>query len=407
MTAYLPRTLEKVFAKTNRHFKALMLVGMPGVGKTTMLKHLAESDRTFVTLDDLLECLDARLRPNDFLHRHGLPICIDKIQRAPDLLTQLKAEMDAQDKNGTTWLTALQSIRTMKHVGDSLAGRIAEFELMPLSIYEFAGLGLKQLPYVPKSSVTGILPKVTRQETIRRMWLGAWPQVLQMTETTMWRMFYRRLVQEFLEIDIGRDLGIEKLDEFLVFLRQLALRSGQELRVGSLAQAVGVSEPTIKNWLSIARACGVIYYLKPFSVNIGKQLVKSPKIYLTDTGLMCYLCGLMDPKYLENYPNVGAVFETFAVNELLKSWVHNGREPEFYFVRDSKTQQEVDLLIRSNNVYHPVEIKLTDRPETGMLKNFSMVESLGIKIGQGALICTMEKSRWLTDKVLAHSIWEI
>lgn len=206
MTAYLPRTLEKVFTKTNQHFKALMLVGLPGVGKTTMLKHLTESDRTFVTLDDLLEHLDARQRPNDFLQRHGLPICVDKIQRAPELLTQLKAEMDAQNKNGAAWLTASQSIRTMKHVGDSLAGRIAEFELMPLSIYELAGLGLKQQPYVPKASAAGILPKATRQETIRRMWLGAWPQVLQMTETTMWQMFYRRLVQEFLECDIGRDL---------------------------------------------------------------------------------------------------------------------------------------------------------------------------------------------------------
>lgn len=407
MTTYLPRTLETVFLKANAQFKVLLISGMRQVGKTTLLSQLRSTNREFVSLDDLDELNEARQQPQLFFKNHAIPLYLDEVQRAPELFLPMKATVDAQDQSGVIWMTGSQRFRLMKNASESLAGRLVEFELMPLSIYEAAGLGLKQRPYVPSEQPVSLLEQQDKTATVKRMWQGLWPGAQRCEDADSWFLFYRSIVQTYLERDIRAELNIEKLAAFQLFLRSLALRSGQELRIGALAQQCGISEPTVKRWLSVVESSGVVYLLKPYHANLNKQLVKSPKVYFTDVGLLCYLCGLHTPDALERHPDIGAVFETFVVSEIVKSWVHNGKEAPLFFLRDSKTKEEIDLLIHAEGRYHPVEIKWSEHPSAAMTKNFRMLENTALPIGQGAVICMSAKPRWLSESVLAHSIWSI
>ncbi len=404
---YLPRTLEKVFSEANGLFKVLMVSGMRQVGKSTLLSHISTKGREVVSLDDMQERDDAKNSPAVFFKNHKLPLYIDEIQRVPELFLQLKAVVDAQPDTGIAWLTGSQRFALMKGVGDSLAGRIIDFELMPFSIYEREGKGLLQEPYIPSDALKTNLPIRNRNETLRILWQGAWPQATRSESPKAWALFYRALVQNYLERDIRTDLNIDKIAAFHRFIAALALRTGQELRIGRLAQTAGVNAATIKRWLSIAEASGIIYLLPPFFTNANRQLVKSPKVYFTDTGLACWLCNLHHPENVLSYKDAGALFETFVITELLKSWRHNGLQAQFYFYRDSKSQAEIDLLIQHQGVYHPVEIKLTDAPEKNMVRNFEVLDTLPIETGTGSLICCNDKNRWLTEKVITHSLWQI
>ncbi len=277
---------------------------------------------------------------------------------------------------------------------------------MPLSLYERVGKGLEQQPYVPSPEPSRILAPVTREALWRMIWQGAWPRVIDMTLRQR-GFFYNGLVQTYLERDVRVEAGVEKLAEYRHFLRELALRTGQELRIGDVAKSVGVSDKTVKGWLSLAENSGLIFLLRPYYANIGKQLVKSPKVYFTDTGLAAYLIGFSSPEKMAEYVAAGAFFETFVIMEILKGWVHNGLRPEFFFYRDSKSQQEIDLLIRADGRLHPVEIKLSSHPTKEAVKNFSVMASLPEEIGHGAVICTAEAPYGLADGVTAHPVWQI
>lgn len=404
---YLPRTLEKVFKEANDQFKVLMVSGMRQVGKSTLLANISQDGRETITLDDMMEREDARNSPAVFFKNHPLPLYIDEIQRVPELFLQLKAVVDAQSDAGAVWLTGSQRFSLMKGAGDSLPGRIIDFELMPFSIYEREGKGLFQEPFLPSDNPKQHLPVRNRAETLEILWRGAWPQAVNSHTPTAWTLFYRSIVQNYLERDIRSEMNIDKISAFHRFIAALALRTGQELRIGILAQMAGVSEATIKRWLSIAEASGIIYLLPPFFTNVNKQLVKKPKVYFTDTGLACWLCNLHSPEEVAAYKDIGALFETFVVTEILKSWRHNGLQPQLFFYRDSKTLAEIDLLIQHKGVYHPVEIKLSDMPDKSMVRHFRELDKLPIEVGQGSLICCAEKSRWMTENTLAHSIWQI
>lgn len=214
------------------------------------------------------------------------------------------------------------------------------------------------------------------------------------------------MLHTYIENDIHRTLGVEKLEEYETFLRLLALRTGQELRIETLAREVGVSEITATRWLSVAEASGIVYFLRPFHENISKILVKSPKIYFVDTGLACYLSGLTSVEQLKTYYNRGALFETFVIVELLKSWVHNGKKPDFFFYRDSKGA-EIDLLIRSGLTYHPIEIKASEHPTLSMVKSFDVLTKENVNHGAGSLITLAGPNEVLSKNVTTHCVWDI
>ena len=404
---YLHRTIEPVIKEVSDIFKVVLLTGSRQCGKSTCLTFLSkETHREMLTLDEETLLTEARESAGQFFLHHKFPLFIDEIQRAPNLFLQIKAKVDASDAYGQVWASGSQKFSLMKGVADSLAGRLLPLNLMPLSIYERVGEGLKQKPYIPSVTPSKILKPFSKDALWEVIWQGAWPRVISMTPRQR-RFFYEGLVKTYLERDIQREAQVEKLAEYRKFLRELALRTGQELKIGDLAKTVGINDRTVKNWLSIAENSGLIYLLKPYHTNISKQLVKSPKVYFTDTGLAAYLIGFSSPQAMAEYTRSGAFFETFVVTEILKSWVHNGLQPEFFFYRDSKTQKEIDLLIRSDGKLHPVEIKLTNNPKKDAVKNFSELADFPEEVGHGAVICTAVEPFGLTEGVTAHAIWEI
>ena len=239
------------------------------------------------------------------------------------------------------------------------------------------------------------------------IWQGGWPGALELGPEERNR-YFNAFITTFLEKDVAGIWNVGKLSAYQRFMQGLALRTGQELRIGQLARIAGVDESTAKRWLSIAEASGLVYLLRPLSGNAGKMLTKSPKVYMTDVGLAAFLCRRTTPAELKADMNSGAFFETFVITEILKSWVHNGRVPDFYFYRDPKRQKAIGLIIHHEGCWHPVEIKSSQTPHLEMAKNFAVLDKMGLKRGLGAIICNMaEKKRFLSDDVIAHSIFEI
>ena len=403
---YLPRTIEPIITRASSLFKVVLLTGLRQVGKSTCLIKLANGQRTVVSLDNSTVIDDAINSTAEFFQHYQMPILIDEIQRVPKLFQQIKDEIDKRKNGGLVWATGSQRFELMKGVTESLAGRMIAFELLPLSIYEREGKGLEQKPYFPSVTGNNVLPVKNFEETWQIIWQGAWPRVIDL-DSEMRAWFFDGLMQSYLERDIRTEAGIAKYIEFNRFLRAIASRTGQELRIGTLANEVGVSQNTIKSWLSVAVASGIVYLLPPYYANINKQLTKSPKIYFTDTGLAAYLCGIKSAEALMQYKDAGAFFETFVVMEIVKSWLHNGKRPDIFFYRDSKTGAEVDLLIRDNNVIYPVEVKSSMAPTKQAIKHFDALKSLPETIGRGAVICMTPNSYGVAENVSAHSIWAI
>lgn len=271
------------------------------------IHHLSEADRNYVSLDNFDDLDLAEQSPGAFFLQHPLPLFIDEIQRVPKLFRQVKFEVDKTNKNGLVWLSGSQRFSLMQGVGDSLAGRVFELHLMPLSIYERQGKGKLQQPYLPSATLSGHLTERSTEKLWKLIWQGAWPALID-KNTKEREQYFEAFVSTFLERDIKTLGNVDKLREFRKFLLALALRTGQELRLNKLAEIAGVTELTVRRWLSIAQASGLIYLLPPFSVNASKTLTKSPKVYFTDTGLAAYLCKFSTPEEMRKDTNAGAFF---------------------------------------------------------------------------------------------------
>ncbi len=403
--SYKHRTIEPVIQKASKSFRVVMVSGMRQVGKSTLLLHLG-ADRTNVTLDDVRPLEIANTMRNVFFKQYSTPILIDEIQRSPDLCLEIKSIVDRDPTPGLVWLTGSQRFAVMKNVSESLAGRMADFELLPFSLYERQNKAFEQKIYVPPSELKrGTLNPLEVSEIWKCIWQGSWPQLIDMDEQER-HWFYNGILQTYIERDVRQTSGVEKLDEFQRFLRILASRTGQEFMVGKIAAEAGVAVQTAKEWLSVAESSGVIFLLPPFYENIGKTLIKKPKIYFTDTGLASWLCDFTTPEELRASYISGSFFENFVISELRKSWIHNGKRPSFYFYRDTRFN-EIDLLIKVSNTYHPVEIKCTANPQSSMVKAFDCIKGPNIKRGNGALICFAKEMAYLREDVIAHGIMDI
>lgn len=331
---------------------------------------------------------------------------IDEVQRTPNFFISIKEEVDKSNDKGQVWLTSSQKFSLLRGVAESLSGRMVDFELLPLSLYERQFLAHEQIPFVPSDTPKNrVLHTQSDKELWQIIWSGSWPALVDMGEQER-NWFFEGLLQSYLERDIHLFSGVQKLDDFEKFLRILAGRTGQELKIYAIAKEAQISPDTLKNCLSAARTSGIIYYLPPFYENVSKVVIKSPKIYFTDTGLACYLVGLNSVDSLMNYYQRGAIFENFVLMEIYKSYVHNGIKPEFFFYRDSR-QNEIDLLIRKGVTYYPVEIKMTHHPEAKMVSNFAVIRRPNIATGPGALGCLTSEPRFLNSQCRAISVRDL
>ena len=391
---YQPRTLETHIKMVSKQFPVLLLTGARQVGKTTLLHRLAEKSRTYVTLDDPLVLSLAKGDPALFFQRFPPPLLIDEIQYAAELLPYIKMRVDKDRKPGLFWLTGSQQFHLMKGISESLAGRVGVVQLLGLSRAELIGRGLKGSPFLPTQEEINRRAKsaesLSLMELYRLIWRGSFPAIA--LNNSMDRdLFYSSYVQTYLQRDI-RDLArVGDEMTFLRFLRAASARTGQMLNITELARDTDVAVNTAKNWLSILEASGVTYLLEPYHSNLTKRLVKTPKLYFLDTGLVSYLTEWSSPQTLEAGAMSGAILETWIMTELLKSYLHNGLRAPFYYYRD-KDQKEIDLLIVQDGIVYPLEFKKTASPGKHDVRHFQALERLKMTIGPGGVICLAEQS---------------
>ncbi len=394
---YINRTIENLISETSKHFGVVLVTGARQVGKSTVFKH-CDNTRTYVTLDNPNIRELAKNEPQLFIQRYQAPVIIDEIQYAPELLNYIKMEVDAKNLKGAYWLTGSQQFHMMKNVSESLAGRVGIINLMGFSLAELESMS-KQQPFIPTTDFINkarINSKIySLKEIYEIIWRGSFPAI-NVDKEQSWEMFYSSYLQTYLERDIKSLASISDEMTFLKFLRIIASRTGQLLNYSDIANAVGITQPTAKAWLSLLVSSGLVYLLEPYYNNINKRILKTPKVYFLDTGLCAYLTNWNSPEALESGAMSGEFLETFIIAEVLKSWLHRGKRPPIYFYRD-KEKKEIDLIIESNGRLYPIEIKKTAKPTIKDIKNFNVLPN--DKSAEGALICLCSEDFPLTNDV--------
>ena len=398
---YINRTLEKHIKQLSNQFKVILVTGARQVGKSTLLKH-CDPERNYVTLDDYRARELALNDPELFLQRYKAPLIIDEIQYAPSILSYIKIAVDNSDKKGQYWLTGSQQFHMMKNVTESLAGRVAIVDLKGLSLKELDGL--EQAPFIPTADNIENMRKSSKYHDLtdiyERIWRGSYPEVNTNTDTD-WETFYKSYLRTYIERDI-KDLNAVKNEmDFIKFLKVLAARTGQMLDYTDISKEVGVSSPTIKSWVSILVSSNIVYLLQPYFSNINKRIVKTPKIYFMDTGLCSYLTNWDNSQVLESGAMSGAIFETYVVSEIIKSYAHNIKEPNIYYYRD-KDKREIDVIIERNGKLYPIEIKKSSNPDKSAIKNFSVISE--DNLGNGAVVCLAKEDYPITKNINAIPI---
>ena len=361
--AYIPRSLEAVVRKAAAEFPAVVVIGPRQSGKTTMLTHLFGERIPMVSLESPDVRMAAANDPRGFLSFYPPPVILDEIQYVPELLPYIKEHIDAhRSQPGQYILTGSQNLLMMQQVSESLAGRTAVLKLLPLSRWELARMPERRLPW--EASPEASLPPQSSPDLWEQVLRGYYPEPANNPDrdTRLWQASY---VQTYLERDVRNLRDVGDLTLFQTFLRALAARSAQILNLSELARDVGVAVNTARDWLSVLEASFQVFLLRPYFANIGKRLVKSPKIYFMDTGILCYLVGLRDGAHAAAGPMGGAIFENLVVSDLYKIYTHRGEEPALYYWRTA-AGAEVDVVIDVQGRLIPLEIKLSATPRLEM-----------------------------------------
>ena len=354
---YIPRFLEQAVLRIHATFKVLYVGGPRQVGKTTMLRHLAQEEGVrMITLDDPDLLLQARSDPGGLLDAHPSPLCIDEVQYAPELFPEIKRRVDVRERYGQYWLSGSQQFALMEGLQESLAGRVGIIDLLGFSSAEIAHTAMRKQPFLPMRSV--VAPSEQSPQAIfARIWRGSFPRRHTAPHVDP-KDFYDSYIRTYIDRDVRRFHGIQKSTEFHRFLQLCAARTGQVLNIADLARDADVSPHAAREWLAILEQTMQIYLLRPYFTSRSKRLVKAPKLYFLDTGLAAHLTHWLSPEQLQAGAMSGAFFETHVVTEILKSYLFRGRQPPLWFFRDH-LGHEVDLLIEEGQSLFPIEIKQT------------------------------------------------
>jgi len=382
---YIERSLTPVLKKSLSEFPAVVLTGPRQSGKTTILKQLFSNTFAYISLEPPDIRAAAVEDPRGFLQMYPSPVIFDEVQYAPDLLPYIKEKIDA-DRNrcGQYILTGSQNLLMMERVTESLAGRTAMLRLLPMSRRESEGYPQAKLPW------EGHTRRVqSKNASYRKMWQtflrGSYPELVANPnrDSHLWHAGY---VQTYLERDVRTIRQVGDLSQFQVFLRALASRSTQLLNLADLSRDLGIALNTVKAWLSVLEATFQVIVLRPYFANIGKRLVKTPKVYFTDVGTLCYLTGLKDPEHAASGPMGGPIMETAVLSEIVKTLTHRGIDPHIYFWRTS-TGMEVDILVDFAGKIIPIEVKLSATPRPEMASSIKMfLKDFGEKSMRGYVV---------------------
>lgn len=391
---YIKRNMEEIFLTLNKQYPAILVTGPRQVGKTTMLQKLIHSEaykRNYVSLDDLNDRALAKSDPAMFFQIHKPPILIDEIQYAPELFTYIKIYVDKNQHAGDFWMTGSQLFKLMNGVQESLAGRVAILQLSPFSQQEIYSsyVGAFSLDVNVLAERQKVISPVSAPEIYRRIFWGGMPALVSKKYQER-DIFYSSYISTYIERDV-RDLSgnIDSL-KFLNFITAVAARASQMVNFKGIADDCDIDQTTAKSWLRILEASGIIFYLHPYSNNVLKRTVKTPKLYFYDTGLVCYLTKWSSSETAMNGAMNGALLENYTVSEIQKSYQNVGKESYLYYYRD-KDAREIDLLMEGDGQLHPIEVKKTATPEKRIISNFSVIEKSPLRRGTGAVLCLSEK----------------
>lgn len=409
---YIKRDIEKTLINASKSFQVITLYGSRQVGKTTTVQELFGDEFHFVTLDDYEELALAHSNPKAFFESHPWPLIVDEVQKAPVLLDEVKRIVDNQRK---IWmknnekrrlmfvLTGSNQFELQNGISESLAGRTA--------IIQMSGLTQMEKQSIPGSvfdvDFDALMKKQnthqnlykTTSEIFQDIFQGGMPDVF--TGASERDIYYKSYIDTYIEKDVRKLIAASSEMQFRKFVSILALRTAQELVYSDISGNLGIDVSTCKRWISILQTSGIIYLLQPYMSNASKRIIKAPKLYFMDTGLCAYLCKWPNAEMLSACAMNGAFYETYAVSEIIKSFLNAGLDPDayLYYYRDID-KKEVDVLLVKENCIYPVEIKKGSNP-TKPTKNFSVLEKYKMPIMRGMVIESTDKIRAINEAAFA------
>jgi hypothetical protein len=403
---FIKRALESMVEEVSNTYPVLLVTGPRQVGKTTLLEHVADKTRKYVSLDDPVARQLAKEEPLLFLQRYEPPVIIDEIQYAPELLPYIKLHVDRKKIMGEFWLTGSQMFQMMKGVSESLAGRVG---ILPMQ-----GLSLSELNELPNEFYTtdtkrllnrlNIARKMNLKEIYNLIYKGSMPAVYTREQSV--ERFYASYVDTYVHRDIRDLTQVADEMQFQRFLTACAARTSQMVNYSELAKDVGISSPTAKSWLSLLVTSGLVVLVEPYFNNSLKRIVKAPNMYFMDTGLCAYLTRWTSSESLEVSAMSGAFFETFVVSEIIKSYLNAGKRPPIFYYRDSE-QKEIDLIIENDGKLQPIEIKKSANPKKNAGRHFSILEKVDKEAAKGSVICMSEDLSPISKDIWAVPVWLI
>ena len=418
---YINRSIENAVLEADRDFKAVLVTGARQTGKSTLLRHLF-TGRDYVSFDDPFIEDQAKNASDMFMMFNPPPVILDEVQRVPELFRYIKMQCDGSEKRGLYALSGSQPFRLMQNVSESLSGRVAVIEMLPLSLREITGSDFNS-PFLP--TVEYIMQRrasVVRPENIWNLiHRGGYPELYENPQLD-WQAFYASYVKTYLERDVRELSAVHDLDAFRRFMIAVAARTGQMLNYSNIAGEISKDVGTVKNWMSVLEASGIVYILEPYTPSVLKRAIKTPKVYFRDTGLACYLTRWLTPETLANGAMAGSIFETYVVSEIIKSYANKGLDyryfVSYYRGKDDKkqpsdgfaqlTESEIDFIIEKDGVLYPIEIKKNTAEKAIATAAFQILDRIpDKKRGGGAVISLCPMPGQLRENVLEIPVWYI
>lgn len=406
--AYIRRAFTETLKNRVQYSKCTLVIGARQVGKSTLIRH-EFADYNRANFDDYLTRLQAKEEPKLFFLNNPSPLFIDEVQKEPAILEEIKRIVDESNDRGMFILSGSQKLTLMKGVSESLAGRVSVCELNGLSLREIHHVSFNR-HFIPTDEYIKAREKqlVSYDQIWEIIHKGSYPELYDIPRD--WQDFYASYLATYIERDIHELISADSIT-FTKFLTAVAARTGEILNYANIAGNVGVSEPTVKTWLSILERTGIVYLLQPYSASVLTRAIKAPKVYFKDTGLACYLSRWISADALKNSAVAGNMFETFIVSEILKSYTNEGKDYRsqifYYRGKDKKAsiENEIDLIIEENGIIYPVEIKMTGNPKASMASANTVLDRIpDKKRGNGIILCLIDRKTYLRENLIALPI---